>query len=143
MSAMPETRTNPQQVPIWISAVVTVGAFLMIAGAVIAILRPAMLAAPHDEINNAVRVYAGYLFSRNLALGASLLIALGLRARTSLNMLLMLAAFTNFADAIVDCAEARWPVVPGVLVLAIAFAAASASLSGGAFWRVKSWRGAD
>ena len=51
------------------------GAILLTAGACIALLRPVMLASPHDEINGAVHIYAGYLASRNFSLAIALLMA--------------------------------------------------------------------
>ena len=56
----------------WVKAVVVLGALLFATGAVLALVRPAMLASPHDEVNGAVRVYAGYLASRNTALAVML-----------------------------------------------------------------------
>jgi len=56
--------------PWWVVASVIVGALLMGAGAAIALIRPAMLVTPNAEITAAVRVYAGYLISRNLALAS-------------------------------------------------------------------------
>lgn len=44
--------------------IVLLGALLMAAGAAMAILNPAMLVSPHDEINAAVHIYAEYVFSR-------------------------------------------------------------------------------
>src|SRR5712671_3783923 len=79
--------------PWWVSASVIVGAMLMGAGAVIALVRPAMLVAPNAEITAAVRVYAGYLVSRNLALAAMLVAMLAMRARGVLSSLMVLTAF--------------------------------------------------
>ncbi len=44
----------------------------MAAGGVIALVNPAMLASPHDQINGAIHIYAGYLASRNLCIAAVL-----------------------------------------------------------------------
>jgi hypothetical protein len=59
-------------IPWWLQAIVLLGALLMATGALIALLNPAMLVSPHDEINAAVHIYAGYLFSRNAALASHL-----------------------------------------------------------------------
>jgi hypothetical protein len=99
--------------PWWLAAIVIVGSILMIAGGLIALLRPEMLLPPHQEITQAVHVYAGYLVSRNLALGLMLLAALSPRARGSLSTLMVLYASIQFLDAVTDCVEARWAVVPG------------------------------
>jgi hypothetical protein len=62
----------------WLRAVVILGALLMAAGTVLALIRPAMFVSPHDEINEAVHIYAGYLASRNMALAIMLIVFLGL-----------------------------------------------------------------
>lgn len=135
-----ESTNLGEKFPAWIIAIVVVGAALTLAGALIAAFRPEMMVGPNANINPAAHIYAGYLFSRNLALGLCMLVALLLRARASLNAFLMLAGFTQIADAVMDCLEARWPVAIGVLVLGAAFLAASAQLSGVPFWRARSWR---
>jgi hypothetical protein len=126
--------------PGWVKVIVVLGAVLMLAGGVLALVHPAMLVSPHDEINGAVHVYAGYLASRNLALAAMLVAAMLLRARGALSILMVLTAFIQVADAILDCAEHRWPVVPGVLIFGIVFFLGAARLSGHPFWRIEAWR---
>ena len=130
----------PSAIPWWVTVIVVLGALLMAMGAVIALVHPAMLVSPGDEINGAVRIYAGYLFSRNLAVAVLLLLALGLRARGMLNTLVLLTAWIQIFDAGVDAWEGRWVIVPGVLVLGGMFLAASARLSGAPFWRGEAWR---
>ena len=98
------------------------------------------LVSPHDEINGAVHIYAGYLASRNLGLAILLLAAMSLRARGTLNTLMLLTAFIQVLDAGIDCVEGRWAVVPGVVVLGLLFFAGSAWLSGYPFWRIEAWR---
>lgn len=110
-----------RKLPIWIAVVVAVGALLMIAGALLALLRPEMLLAPADEVTRGVRVYAGYLFSRNLVLGCLLVGALFGRFRASLPGFLVLYALIQFGDAIMDCVEGRWAIVPPVVVLGAVF----------------------
>jgi hypothetical protein len=80
-----------------------------------------MLVSPHDTINGAVRIYAGYLVSRNLALALMLIAALSIGARESLRTLALLTAVIQLLDAGLDAIEGRWTLVPGVLVFAIAF----------------------
>jgi hypothetical protein len=123
-------------------ATATLGAILLAAGAGIALFRPAMLATPHDEINGAVYIYAGYLASRNFSLAIALLVALVTGARRALNSFLLLVAMVQLLDAVMDCVEGRWPIVPGVSLLALLFLLASASLSGYPFWKIRAWKDA-
>src|ERR1700756_193292 len=71
-----QTALNTPSIPWWISAVVLLGSLLTATGAVLALVHPAMLVSPHDEINAAVHVYAGYLAARNGALTIMLLVLL-------------------------------------------------------------------
>jgi hypothetical protein len=124
----------------WLSTSVILGALLMAAGGMIALIRPAMMVSPDAEINAAARVYAGYLVSRNLALAAMLLAMLGMRARRTLSSLMVLVAFVQLLDAGMDCMEGRWALIPGVLVFAIVFFLGAARLSGQPFWKFAAWR---
>ena len=94
-----------------------------------------MLVSLHDEINAAVHVYAGYLFSRNAALAILLAASMIFRAKGTLNALILLTACVQLLDAAVDCMEGRWVIVPGVLISGLLFLLASARLSGHPFWR--------
>ena len=125
--------------PWWLQAIVLLGALLMAAGALIALLNPAMLVSPHDEINVAVHIYAGYLFSRNAALAILLVASLLFRSKSVLNTLLLLTAFIRLLDAAVDCIKGRWIIVPGVLVFGLLYLFAAARLSGHPFWRKQAW----
>ncbi len=129
-----------QGFPWWINIAVVMGALLMLAGGVIAVVRPVMLVSPHDEINGAVHIYAGYLASRNIALAVLLLMMLSLRARIALSNLMVLTAFIQLLDAGIDCVEGRWPIVPGVLVFGLVFWLAAARLRGVPFWRAEAWQ---
>jgi hypothetical protein len=129
--------------PGWVSASVIIGVLLMGAGAVIALVRPAMLVAPNAEITPAVRVYAGYLVSRNLALALMLLAMLAMRARGVLGSLMALTAFIQIFDAGMDALEGRWAIVPGVLIFAIVFFLGAARINGQPLWRVAAWRNAS
>lgn len=112
----------------------------MITGALLALLHPALLVSPHDEINAAVHIYAGYLASRNLGLAIMLLAAMSLRAKGTLNTLMLLSAFIQLLDAGIDCVEGRWVIVPGVVLIGLLFFVGSARLSGYPFWRMEAWR---
>jgi hypothetical protein len=119
---------------------VFLGALRMITGALLALLHPALLVSPHDEINAAVDIYAGYLASRNLGLAIMLLAAMSLRAKGTLNTLMLLSAFIQLLDAGIDCVEGRWVIVPGVVLIGLLFFVGSARLSGYPFWRMEAWR---
>jgi hypothetical protein len=122
-------RTHDQSVPRWIVAVVALGATLLLVGALLAILRPSMLLAHGEPITSGVRVYSGYLFSRNLALGILLLAALAPAFRSNLPGMIALYTLIQALDAIVDCFEGRWSVLPPVVLLGLLF--------GWAWWRLR------
>jgi hypothetical protein len=124
-------------------AIAVLGALLLTAGAVLALFYPVMLVSAHDEINGAVHIYAGYLASRNLALAIMMVAALCFGAKGMLNNLLLLVAFIQLLDAVMDVVEGRWPVATGVVVLAALFFIASGSLSGYPFWKIHAWKGTD
>jgi hypothetical protein len=132
---------NDDRFPWWVSGVVVLGVILLIVGSALAILRPQMLVSPQDEINGAARVFAGYFASRNLALAILLLSALVFRNRGMLNNLVLLTAFIQVLDAATDCLEGRWSVLPGVILLGVAFFAAAARISGQPFWKAQAWKG--
>ena len=127
-------------IPSWVRIVVVIGALLMATGAVIAMVNPAMLVSPGEQINGAVHIYAGYLASRNLCLALMLLALVAIRANAALSNLMVLTAFIQVVDAGIDCAEGRWPIVPGVLVFGLVFFLGAARLSGHPFWKVEAWR---
>ena len=91
-------------------------------------------------MNNAARVFAGYLASRNLSLAALLAGALALRARKALGSLIMLTALIQFIDAAVDCYEERWAIVPVVIVLGLGFLTGAGFALGRPVWRLEVWR---
>lgn len=130
---------QPPVIPWWVRLLVVAGALLTAMGAVIALIRPAMLVSPHDEINQAVRIYAGYLAARNFALAIALFGLLALRARRALANLMALVSLVQFFDVVMDCAEGRWALVPGVLSFCVLFLLGAAALSGYPFWRRAAW----
>ena len=119
--------------------IVLSGAVLIAAGALIALLNPAMLVSPHEEINAAVRIYAGYLFSRNAAQAILLVVSMIVRASGTLNTLILRTAFIQLLDAVMDCMEGPWGIVSGVLIFGLLFLLAAARLSGHPFWRKEAW----
>jgi hypothetical protein len=141
MRAVPTTRA-PRTRPIawWLRVVVVLGALLTAMGAVIALINPQMLVSPHEEINGAVHIYAGYLFARNSAIALMLIALLAMGASRALGNLMVLVGFIQLLDVCMDIAEGRWEVAPGVLVFGVVFLVAAARLSGYAFWRLEAWR---
>ena len=130
---------NTPSISWWITAAVLLGALLMATGAVLALVHPAMLVSPHDQINAAVHVYASYLTARNGALAIMLVALLTLRARRALGNLMVLVALIQILDAVMDAIEARWTLVPGILIFGLVFLIAAARLSGYPFWRSEAW----
>jgi hypothetical protein len=137
--ATPDTRAN-QRIEWWLSAVVILGAVLIAAGAIIALVHPAMLVSRYDEINGAVHIYAGYLAARNLALAFMLVALLLIGARRALGNLMVLVALIQILDACMDVAEGRWAIVPGILIFGLVFLIGAARLSGFPFWRLAAWK---
>lgn len=126
-------------IPMWVRVFVVAGGLLMALGGVIALTNPSMLMAPHDEITNGVKIYAGYVAARNLVLGLFLPLLLALRARRALGSMMVLVGFIQIFDVIMDCIEGRWAIVPGVLVLGILYLIGAARVAGAPFWRRESW----
>ena len=132
--------TVSEQFSLWVRIVVGIGAVLLIAGALISLWHPILLVSAHDEINPAVRVFAAYTFSRDLGLAIVLATALLLRARATLNGMLLLAGFIQMLDVFTDCLDHRWAIVPGAVVIGAVFFLAAASLSGAPFWKIQAWK---
>jgi hypothetical protein len=128
-----------QPIAWWIRVAVILGAALTAMGAVIALVQPAMLVSPHDEINGAVHIYAGYLVSRNLAIAILLVVLLVLGARRALGNLMALVGLIQLLDVCMDVAEGRWAIVPGILVFGLVFLVGAERLSGFPFWRLQAW----
>jgi hypothetical protein len=124
----------------WLQTAVVVGALLMGSGGAIALFHPAMLAPPGNEINGAVQVYAGYFAARNLTLAILLLVVICLRARQTLNAMLLVVGFIQLFDAALDIVEGRWFLVPGVTILAVLFLVGASRLSGSPFWKIGAWK---
>ena len=126
--------------PWWLCTIVSLGALLMATGALLALFHPVLLVSPHDQINAAVHIYAGYFASRNLGLALMLVVAMSLRARGMLHTLMLLTAFIQVLDAGLDCVEGRWVIVPGVVLIGLMFFVGSAWLSRYPFWRTEAWK---
>jgi hypothetical protein len=128
-------------IPWWIRIAVSLVALLLTAGAGIALVHPEMMVAPGDAMNGAVHIYAGYMASRNFALAILLVVLLGLGARRALGNLMVLVALVQFLDAGMDCAEGRWMIAPGVVIIGVVFLVAAARLCGYPFWKREAWGG--
>jgi hypothetical protein len=105
---------------------VFVWAALMVIGAIIALVNPAMLVGKGEQIDGAARIYAGYLASRNLAIAAMLLGTLIASIRSAgstggLRIMMLLTAAVQMLDAGMDCIEGRWVVAPGVAIVGFVF----------------------
>jgi hypothetical protein len=129
-----------ERLPWWLNVIVVLGALLMATGGFMALLQPSRLVSPHDEINGAVHIYAGYFASRALVLAVMLLAARLFRAKGLLNSLMLLTAFIQLMDLGIDWHEGRRAVIPGVVAVAVLFFIGAASLSGYPFWRAGAWR---
>jgi hypothetical protein len=91
-------------------------------------------------MTDAARVYADYMFARNLALAVMLLLLLTVRARRMLAGFMVLIALIQIVDVGDDLARGAFVLVPGLLVFAIVFLLGAWRLFGQAIWRVDAWR---
>ncbi len=123
-----------------VKVIVLFGAVLLAFGAYVALFNPMLLIGKGEQMNNSARVFAGYLFSRNLALAVLLAGALALRARRVLGGLVALTALIQFIDAAVDCYEQRWAIVPVVVLLGVAFLIGAGSILERPVWKIDAWR---
>jgi hypothetical protein len=113
--------TAVSDISLWVKGVALLGSVLLGAGAAIAYANPGMLLSPHAQVSEGVRIYAGYLVSRNAALALGLLGAVLFRLRTQLGITLLLVGSIQIFDACIDAVEGRWTLVPGVALLGILF----------------------
>ena len=98
-----------------------------------------MLLAPNDVVTPAVRTFADYFAVRNLAMASLLLALLIAGLRRALGNALILVALVQLLDALMDCVEGRWMLVPGVMLLGLLFLVAAKSLCDSPFWRRTAW----
>jgi hypothetical protein len=141
-SAQANDLRTPQSVvriPLWVSIVVILGALLTATGAVISKVDPTLL-TNGSPMTDAARVYADYLFARNLSLAVMLLLLLALRARRMLAGFMVLIALIQLVDVIDDLARGAFLLVPGLLVFAVVFLVGASRLFGQAVWHVDAWR---
>ena len=133
------TSHSSKHIPLWVSIVVILGALLATIGAVIGKVNPTLL-TNGGATTEAIRVYADYMFARNLALAVMLLFLLGVRARQMLAGFMVLIALIQIVDIVDDLARGAFLLVPGLLVFAIVFLIGSWRLFGQAFWHIEAWR---
>lgn len=136
---MPEKQFDLIAIPLWPRLIVALGILLLATGAIIALVHPILLVSPHDQINQATRIYAGYLASRNMSLAVMLFLTMARRANKALNTLILLTAVIQLFDVVMDISEGRWAVLPGVVILGVLFLLASARISGHPFWKKEAW----
>ena len=134
-----KTSQSVVRFPLWVSIVVILGALLTIAGAVISKVDPILL-TNGSPMTEAARVYADYLFARNLALAVMVLLLLAIRARRGLAGFMVLIALIQLIDVGDDLARGEWLLIPGLLVFAIVFLLGAWRLFGQAVWHVDAWR---
>jgi hypothetical protein len=133
---------TPQSVvhiPWWVAIVVILGALLTATGAVISKIDPTLL-TNGSPMTEAARVYADYMFARNLSLALMLLLLLALRARRMLAGFMALIALIQVIDVIDDLVRGAYVLVPGLLVFAIVFLIGAWRLFGEAIWHADAWR---
>lgn len=126
-------------IPLWVSIVVILGVLLTATGAVISKVNPTLL-TNGSPMTEADRVYADYMFARNLPLAVMLLFLLAVRARRMLAGFMVLTALIQLVDVINDLSRGVFVLVPGLLVFAIVFLIGAWQLFGQAFWHVDAWR---
>jgi hypothetical protein len=127
------------RIPLWVSIVVILGALLIATGAVISKLAPTLL-TNGEAMTGAARVYADYMFARNLPLAMMLFLLLATKARRMLAGLMVLTALIQIVDVINDLTRGDFLLVPGLLVFAIVFLIGASVLFGQAVWHVDAWR---
>jgi hypothetical protein len=127
------------RIPLWVSIVVILGAVLTATGAVISKVDPTIL-TNGSSMTAAARVYADYMFARNLPLAVMLLFLLATRARRMLAGFMVLIALIQLVDVTDDLARGAFLLVPGLLVFAIVFLVGAWRLFGQAVWHLDAWR---
>src|SRR5262249_11367005 len=92
-----------------------------------------------NPMTDAARVYADYLFARNLPLALILLLLLALRSRRMLAGFMVLVGLIQLVDAANDLARGDILLVPGLLVFALVYVIAARRLLGQAPWHRAAW----
>lgn len=134
-----KTEQAVARIPLWVSIVVILGALLTITGAVISKVDPTLL-TNGGSMTDAARVYADYMFARNLAVAILLLFLLAARARWMLAGFMVLTALIQTIDVFDDLARGAFVLVPGLVLFAVVFFIGAALLFGRPIWQIASWR---
>ena len=121
---------------------VILGALLTAAGAIISKVDTTLL-TNGSPMTDAERVYADYLFARNLPLAMMLLFLLAVKARHMLAGFMVLTAFIQLVDVINDLARGAFLLVPGLIIFAAVFLIGAWQLFGQAIWHIDTWREID
>lgn len=127
------------RIPLWVSIVVILGALLTITGAVISKVDPTLLTSG-GSMTDTARVYADYMFARNLAVAILLLVLLAARARQMLAGFMVLTALIQTIDVFDDLARGAFVLVPGLVLFAIVFFVGASLLFGRPVWQIAAWR---
>jgi len=90
-------------------------------------------------MTDAARVYADYLFARNISLAIMLLLLLTARARRMLAGFMVLMVLIQCFDVLNDLLSRDFLLVPGLLVFAIVFLFGASQLFGQGFWHMSAW----
>jgi hypothetical protein len=133
------TPQTVRRIPAWVSVVVILGVALTVTGAVISKVDPTLL-ANGDPMTSAARVYADYMFARNLSIAVLLLFLLAVGASRMLAGFMVLSALIQLVDIVDDLARGDFVLVPGLLLFAIVFLIGASRLFGQAPWRLAAWR---
>jgi hypothetical protein len=120
-------------------AVVLVGAAVVLAGGILAWLRPQQLLPAGASADVGVHLYGARMAARALPLGLALVVLLVLRARRMLAGLLVLVAAIEAGDSVSALAHRDWVELSGAVV-AVAFLWAAARLLGAPLWAARAWR---
>ena len=126
-------------IPLWISIVVILGSLLTATGAIISKVDPTLL-TNGSPMTDVVRVYADYLFARNLPLAVMLLFLLAVKARRMLAGFMVLTALIQLVDVLNDLTRGALVLVPGLIIFAAVFLIGAWQLFGQAIWHIDAWR---
>lgn len=125
--AVYESTSTTRAIPHWALGFGILASLLLAIGAGVSLLAPLRLAPPGTEMNAAVRIYAGYTFSRDLSLMVMLSFALAKRSRLIFSIAMGIFSLVNLLDAAMDAVELRFPIVVIALLLSLLAGVASRS----------------